>query len=78
MLRRSRRSIGRLALREIHRVLGGTGGGLLMAQGADWSIDNSTIPAEAAQSYAEYYYQFDYVLEAVERGPVGACGPERS
>ena len=62
----------RLALREIHRVLGGTGGGLLMAQGADWSIDNSTIPAQAAQTYAEYYYQFDYVLEAVERGPVGA------
>ena len=61
-----------LALREIHRVLGGTGGGLLMADGADWSIDNSTIPAQAAQTYAEYYYQLDYVLEAVERGPVSA------
>ena len=36
-----------------------------------WSIDNSTIPARAAQSYAEYYYQLDYVLQAVERGPVG-------
>ena len=49
-----------LALREIYRAFGGTGGGLLMADGATWSIDNSTIPAQAAKTYAEYYYQLDY------------------
>jgi DNA-binding CsgD family transcriptional regulator/PAS domain-containing protein len=59
------------ALREIHRALGGIVGGLLMADGADWSLDNSTLPAGAAHSYAEYYYRLDRVLEAVERGPAG-------
>jgi DNA-binding NarL/FixJ family response regulator len=43
-----------------------------MTDGADWSLDNSTIPAGAARSYAEYYYRLDRVLGAVERGPAGA------
>jgi DNA-binding CsgD family transcriptional regulator len=61
------------ALREIHRTLDGIAGGLLMmTDGAAWSIDNSTIPAGAAQSYAEYYCRLDRVLAAVERGPAGA------
>jgi DNA-binding CsgD family transcriptional regulator len=60
------------ALREIHRTLDGIVGGLLMTDGAAWSIDNSTLPAGAAQSYAEYYYRLDRVLAAVQRGPAGA------
>jgi DNA-binding CsgD family transcriptional regulator/PAS domain-containing protein len=60
------------ALREIHRTLEGIVGGLLMPDGSAWSLDNSTLPARAAQSYAEYYYRLDRVLDAVERGPVGA------
>ena len=51
---------------------GGTGGGLLLADGAAWSIQNSTLPVGAARSYAEYYYRLDHVLAAVENGPVGA------
>jgi hypothetical protein len=60
------------ALSEIHRALDGTVGGLLMTDGADWSLDNSTLPAGAARSYAEYYYRLDRVLVAVESGPAGA------
>ncbi len=60
------------ALRDIHRTLGGIVGGLLMTDGATWSLDNSTLPEGAAQSYAEHYYRLDRVLAAVERGPAGA------
>jgi DNA-binding CsgD family transcriptional regulator/PAS domain-containing protein len=60
------------AIREIHRTLGGAGGALLMADGAVWSIQNSILPAGAANSYAKYYCQIDRALAAVEKGPVGA------
>ncbi len=59
------------ALRETHRTLDGTIAGLFMADGAGWSLENTTLPAKAAQSYAEYYYRLDRVLVAVECGPVG-------
>jgi DNA-binding CsgD family transcriptional regulator/PAS domain-containing protein len=60
------------ALRDIHRTLDGIACGLLMTDGPAWSLDNSTIPAGAAQSYAEYYYRLDRVLVATQRGPAGA------
>lgn len=60
------------ALREIHRTLDGIVGGLLMTDGAAWSLDNSTLPEGAAQSYAQYYHRLDRVLAAVHRGPAGA------
>jgi DNA-binding CsgD family transcriptional regulator/PAS domain-containing protein len=60
----------RMAVRDIHRTLGGTDSGLFSDHGR-WSVQN-TVPVEAAQSYAEYYHRLDRVLAAVERGPVGA------
>lgn len=60
------------ALREIHRTMGGTAGGLVMAEGATWSIQSSVLSVEVAQSYAEHYCRLDHVLDAVEKGPVGA------
>jgi hypothetical protein len=68
------------AIREIHRTMGGTGGSLLIADGAIWSIQSSTIPERARGSYAEHYCRLDHVLASVENGPVGAvrCGPGRS
>ena len=60
------------ALRELHRTLEGTAAGLLMAEGSAWSIENSTLPIQAAKSYREYYHRFDHVVGAVEHGPVGA------
>ena len=32
---------------------------------------SGTLPLEAGKSYTEYYHRLDYVLTAVERGPVG-------
>jgi DNA-binding CsgD family transcriptional regulator len=66
------------AIREIHRSLGGTGASVLRGAGSVWSFNDSTIPVEALDSYQQYYYQHDYVLAAVQAGPVGAVrtGPE--
>ena len=63
------------AIRDIHRTLGGTGGGLMMADGGIWSILHATVPDGAQKSYAEHYCRLDHVLAAVEDGPVGA-GPD--
>jgi DNA-binding CsgD family transcriptional regulator len=60
-----------LALREIHRTLGGTGASLGVADHAVWSILDSTIPVAAATSYTEHYCRLDHVLAAVKKGPVG-------
>jgi DNA-binding CsgD family transcriptional regulator/PAS domain-containing protein len=58
-----------MAMREIHCAVGGTNSGLFSDHGTS-SLQN-TVPREAIQSYAEYYYRLDGVLAAVERGPVG-------
>jgi DNA-binding CsgD family transcriptional regulator len=60
------------ALGEIRRTFDGTAGGLFMADSTVWSLLNSTLPAEAAKSYAEYYHRLDHALAAVGRGSVGA------
>ncbi len=60
------------AIREIHRTLGGTGGGLATGNGAVWSLHHTNVPVEAAKSYGEHYSHLDHVLAAVEKGPVGA------
>jgi hypothetical protein len=60
------------AIREIHRAMGGVGGSLVMADGAVWSIQNTSMPIAAARSYGEYYRRVDHVMVAVEKGPVGA------
>ena len=61
-----------VAIREIHRTLGGTAGSLVMADRAVWSILDSTLPVAAVTSYAEHYCHLDHVLAAVKKGPVGA------
>jgi DNA-binding CsgD family transcriptional regulator/PAS domain-containing protein len=59
------------ALGEIRRTLDGTASGLFMADSTVWSLLDSTLPADAAKSYAEYYHRLDHVLTAVGRGPAG-------
>jgi DNA-binding CsgD family transcriptional regulator len=58
------------AIREISHVLDGTGGALFIPDGAPWY--NSTLPVESSQIYRTYYHRFDRVLDALEKGPVGA------
>ena len=67
-----------LAIRDVHRAIGGTGGSLLLGEGAVWSFQNSTLPQSAQASYAAHYAPLDYALAAAEKGPVGVVrtGPE--
>jgi DNA-binding CsgD family transcriptional regulator/PAS domain-containing protein len=68
-----------LAIRDIHRTMGGTGGSLLVGDPRGVSFQNSTLPAEALQAYIQRdYHRLDYVIAAVEKGPVGVVrtGPE--
>ncbi|ETW21639.1 DNA-binding protein [Mycobacterium gastri 'Wayne'] len=66
------------AIRDIHRALGGTGGSMLLGDGSVWSLQDSTLPVAALESYAKHYYQLDYVLAALHKAPVGVVrtGPE--
>jgi hypothetical protein len=66
------------AVGEIRRTFDGTASGLFMADSAVWSVLDSTLPADVAQSYAEYYHRLDHVLAAVGRGPAGAVRTGRS
>ncbi|OBK19314.1 helix-turn-helix transcriptional regulator [Mycobacterium asiaticum] len=60
------------ALGEIRRTLDGIAGGLFTADSTVWSLLDSTLPADVAKIYAEYYHRLDHVLAAVGRGPPGA------
>jgi len=67
-----------LAIRDIHRAIGGTGGSLLLGEGAVWSFQDSTLPLAALASYAAHYAPLDYALAALQKGSVGVVrtGPE--
>jgi DNA-binding CsgD family transcriptional regulator len=60
-----------LALAEVRRAVDATGDGLLIADGSARRVMNANVPPEAMTSYSEYYRHIDYVLAAVETGPVG-------
>jgi DNA-binding CsgD family transcriptional regulator len=60
-----------VAIAEVSRAVGATGGGMLIADGTTRSIISAAVPLEARSSYGEYYRHIDYVLAAVETGPVG-------
>lgn len=59
------------ALHDVHQCLGGISAALCSPSGPVWSIENSNLPADAVQSYAEHYCHLDHVLDAVQLGPVG-------
>jgi DNA-binding CsgD family transcriptional regulator/PAS domain-containing protein len=60
-----------VALADISRILNASGGGLLTGVGSSRSVMNTSVPLEASRPYIEYYRTIDYVLDAVEKGPVG-------
>jgi DNA-binding CsgD family transcriptional regulator len=60
-----------VAIAEVSRAVGATGGGMLIADATTRSIINAAVPLEARSSYGEYYRHLDYVLAAVGTGPVG-------
>src|SRR5256885_12645257 len=59
------------AIRDIHRRMGGIGASLLTSDGAVFSNYETTIPEEAAISYAQHYHRIDHVAATFEKGPVG-------
>jgi DNA-binding CsgD family transcriptional regulator len=61
-----------LALRDIHRAMGGTFATLVTGDHAVWSILDSTLPDTARESYSAYYHRLDYGIDAVAQGDIGA------
>ena len=59
------------AMTQAARVFGADGAALVMADGVSRTRQSASIPAEAIGEYDAYYRHVDYVLEAVESGPVG-------
>jgi hypothetical protein len=59
------------ALADISRMLNASGGGLLTGVGSSRSVMTTTVPSEASSAYIAYYRTIDYVLDAVEKSPVG-------
>jgi DNA-binding CsgD family transcriptional regulator len=59
------------AMTVVRQALNSTGSAMVIAEGASRSVKCASIPAEAMQSYLDYYRNVDYVLDAVEHGPVG-------
>lgn len=57
---------------ELHTIFGATGGSaLVVADAVSRAPQSVTIPADALAEYTDYYRHIDYLLEAVEAGPVG-------
>ncbi|MGZ4510039.1 MAG: helix-turn-helix transcriptional regulator [Mycobacterium sp.] len=60
------------AIDDIRRTMDGRHGSLATGGETERFIVAATLPPEAGKRYIEYYHRLDYVLAAVERGPVGA------
>ncbi|KUI36396.1 LuxR family transcriptional regulator [Mycobacterium sp. IS-1496] len=59
------------AMADIRHSLGAVTGAMLIADDVGRSAERASLPPDAHRTYREYYHRIDYVLEAVERGPVG-------
>jgi DNA-binding CsgD family transcriptional regulator len=59
------------AMEAVRSTFGSTSAALITADGASRVIKSAYVPPEAEREYGEHYRRVDYVLDAVERGPVG-------
>jgi DNA-binding CsgD family transcriptional regulator len=59
------------AMTVIRESLAATASGLVIAEGASRLVKSASLSPEAMSEYMEHYHQVDYVLDAVEQGPVG-------
>jgi DNA-binding CsgD family transcriptional regulator/PAS domain-containing protein len=55
---------------DLRRAVGGTGAAVCRATDKGWVMTHTTLPADAAQSYAAYYHRLDRVVASVADGPV--------
>ncbi|MET0473051.1 MAG: LuxR C-terminal-related transcriptional regulator [Mycobacterium sp.] len=58
-------------LSAVRDTLGGISGAMIMADEASRIIKSADLPGDAREAYVEHYRELDYVLDAVERSPVG-------
>jgi DNA-binding CsgD family transcriptional regulator len=59
------------ALVDIRDAMGGISAGMITADESGRVIRGAELPADARTAYVDYYRDIDYVLDAVERSPVG-------
>lgn len=59
------------AMDAVRASFGATSAGLVAADGDGHVIKSALLPSEAEHAYREHFCRVDYVLDAVERGPIG-------
>ena len=59
------------AMEAVRSTFASTAAGMMMFEGTTRVIHDASIPPDAESAYRNYYRRVDYVLHAVERGPVG-------
>lgn len=59
------------AMDAVRQAVGATTGATLVADGISRVLKGGSLSPDARQAYTDYYRQIDYVLDAVEHGPVG-------
>ncbi|WP_082966267.1 helix-turn-helix transcriptional regulator [Mycolicibacter sinensis] len=67
-----------VALGDLRRTLEGQSCALIRADPAGRSVQAAHLAPEVRADYERYYHRIDYVLEAVEQGPVGELRTGRS
>lgn len=60
------------AMTAVRACMGGISAALIIAENGSRDIKSANLDPDARQAYLEYYREFDFVLDAVEHGPVGA------
>lgn len=59
------------AMTTVRRSLDADACGMIIADGSSRLIKTASLPEEAKADYLDYYRDIDYVLEAVDKSPVG-------
>ena len=59
------------AMKAIQTSFGSTSAAMITADGTSRVIKSAYLPEDAERSYSEHFHRVDYVLDAVEHGPVG-------
>lgn len=65
------------AMATVRTAVDSVASGLIIADGTSRSVKSASVPDQAMVEYTQYYNEFDYVLEAVERAPVGLVNEGR-
>ncbi|HYO04558.1 MAG TPA: helix-turn-helix transcriptional regulator [Mycobacterium sp.] len=59
------------AMEAARATFASTSAGMIMCDGTNRVIKSASIPSDAERAYRDHYRRVDYVLDAVEHGPVG-------